>query len=198
MQRKRKDLNTISTGKKKNSSEWPALNHIWELHPWGVVQIRGRSVRRAKENGRWREKKMKQLWRLAVQVFGRKRKRERKKALEQMLKWEVRGGRKKSPQESQNERITEFLPDNFFKRFPQGRATAWIKLLKAWWENILAAQFCFPVKSNISRPHKIMVSVLWKIAIFLTIVSRMFYFSLPYTQWQEWQALFIKAGPFET
>lgn len=197
MQRKRKELNTISTGK-KDSSEWPALNHIWELRPWGVVQIRGRSVRRVRANGRWREKKMKQLWRLEVQVCGRERKRERKKALEQMLKWEVRGRRKKSPQESQNERITEFLPDNFFKRFPQGRATAWIKLLKAWWENILAAQFCFPVKSNTSRPHKIMVSVLWKIAIFLTIESRMFYFSLPYTQWQEWQALFIKAGPSES
>lgn len=29
---------------------------------------------------------------------------------------------KKSPQESRNERIRDFLQENFFQRFPQGRA----------------------------------------------------------------------------
>lgn len=198
MQRKRKDLNTISTGKKKTAVNGQlsitfesCIPGVWfklEVGVWGEPKKTAGEERR-----KWNSCEGWQCKCLA----GREKEKE-KRHLNKCSneKWE--GGEKKSPQESQNERITEFLPDNFFKRFPQGRATAWIKLLKAWWENILAAQFCFPVKSNISRPHKIMVSVLWKIAIFLTIVSRMFYFSLPYTQWQEWQALFIKAGPFET
>lgn len=85
---------------------------------------------------------------------------------------------------AENERIRDFLQESFFKRFPQGRTALRLKLLKAWWKNILTAQSWFAVKSNISRPHKIMVSVLWKMVMYFTIVSRVFYFSLPSTQWQ--------------
>ena len=46
----------------------------------------------------------------------------------------------KSPQESQSERIRDFLKENIFKRFPRGRAALWLKLLKARWKNILTAQ----------------------------------------------------------
>lgn len=45
-----------------------------------------------------------------------------------------------SPQDSPNERIRDFIRENFFKRFPQGSAAFWLKLLKAWWKNILTAQ----------------------------------------------------------
>lgn len=65
--------------------------------------------------------------------------------------------KKKTPQESRNERMQDFLQENFFHRFPQGRAALCLKVLKAQWKDILTAQSCFAVKSNISRPHKIIV-----------------------------------------
>lgn len=54
--KKKTDLITISA--RKNSHEWPVLNQIGQLHPWGVVQNRGRSVgTKHRRKGRWREKK---------------------------------------------------------------------------------------------------------------------------------------------
>ena len=55
MEGKKMDLITMSA--RKNSCEWPVLNQIRQLRPWGVVQNRGRSVGGDRGEGRWKEKK---------------------------------------------------------------------------------------------------------------------------------------------